>query len=194
MTAINDTAEEMAVWEAARTLADLGELTAQWLEGHIRQQPRTAGPVDVDEDEAPGLTAALVACNRAGFVTNRSQAGYIGPSWDGAGHVYQHAAVTGLIKRGTARWLLRIAADTSLVIRLWPMEDETSGDVEYLPLTFFNGEPVTQFGPFGMDCVEEIYQGCDGAFDDLADTWVVTVYDPEPGRNDLWAALLNAAR
>ena len=28
-------------WEAARTLADLGELTAQWLEGAIARSPLT---------------------------------------------------------------------------------------------------------------------------------------------------------
>jgi hypothetical protein len=40
-----------------------------------------------------------------------------------------------------------------------------------------------------------LYGGCgDGAVDALLDAWQVMVYDPQPGRNDLWLALRAAAK
>ena len=54
---------DAALWMEARTLADLGELMAQWLEGRIRYQPGYGGPPD---PETTDLIADLAALNRAG--------------------------------------------------------------------------------------------------------------------------------
>ncbi|MBL7261367.1 DUF6919 domain-containing protein [Paractinoplanes lichenicola] len=59
--------EDRPLWRAAESLDEVAALTARWLSGGIRSQPGYGGTVDVDEDDAQGLTAALIACNRAGF-------------------------------------------------------------------------------------------------------------------------------
>jgi hypothetical protein len=59
-------------WHAGRTIADLGELTAQWLEGSIASGPWYGGR---PEDETTPLIPVLAAVNRAGFVTDFSQPG-----------------------------------------------------------------------------------------------------------------------
>jgi hypothetical protein len=67
---VND--EEVALWKSARTLADLGELTARALEGHLPGSPWHLGP---PQEETTSLTPVLVRMNRAGFVTENSQPG-----------------------------------------------------------------------------------------------------------------------
>ena len=51
-----DTGEsDLAAWRSARTLADLGELTARWLEGTVASVPGYCGPPDRgDEGAGPG--------------------------------------------------------------------------------------------------------------------------------------------
>jgi hypothetical protein len=98
------TPDDRPRWAAARTLADLGELTAQWLEGRIDSQPGYYGRVDVDEDKVPGLTETLILLNRAGFLTNGSQAGFDGKGFDNA-RWQQLAAVTGFASKETYGWL-----------------------------------------------------------------------------------------
>lgn len=59
-------------WRSALTLADLGDLTAQWLEGTIsclRYNVEGGGP----DPETEALIPTLAALNRAGFVTDHSQ-------------------------------------------------------------------------------------------------------------------------
>ena len=41
------------LWAAARTLADLGELTARWLEGRIASQPGYAANYGPDQRRSP---------------------------------------------------------------------------------------------------------------------------------------------
>lgn len=59
----------MALWRDARTLADLGELTARWLEGTVGSVPGTVPGCGPDEETGP-LVAVLATANRAGFVTS----------------------------------------------------------------------------------------------------------------------------
>jgi len=59
-------------WLSARTLADVGELTALFLEGHLQQTPTHMGSPDT---ETIALIPVLAACNRTGFVTHQSQPG-----------------------------------------------------------------------------------------------------------------------
>jgi hypothetical protein len=78
-----------ARWQRAESVQDLCDLTVRWLRGEIPSQPGYYGPVDVDEDDAPGLTDALMALNRIGFWSRTSQAGAdgegttarTGPNW-----------------------------------------------------------------------------------------------------------------
>lgn len=85
---------DKAVWAEARSLAAVAARTARWLTGELAGQPGYCGPVDVDEDTAPGMTQVLIACKLAGFLTENSQAGSDEPGYDGAGW-RQVAAVDG---------------------------------------------------------------------------------------------------
>jgi hypothetical protein len=49
-----------ARWAATRTMS---ELTAQRLEGRVASQPGYYGTVDVDENNAPGLTSTPATSN-----------------------------------------------------------------------------------------------------------------------------------
>jgi len=55
-------------WSSARTLTDLGELTAQWLEGSLATLAGGAYRGGPDEETGP-LVPVLAALNRAGYVT-----------------------------------------------------------------------------------------------------------------------------
>lgn len=68
-------------WEAAATMADLCELTARWCEGGITYHPN--GHSDGPDEETHLMGAELAALNRAGFLTDNSQAGESYPygSW-----------------------------------------------------------------------------------------------------------------
>jgi hypothetical protein len=57
------TPEDAGCWRAARILADLGELTAQWLEGTIASIPTVIPGCGPDEKTAD-LIPVLAACNR----------------------------------------------------------------------------------------------------------------------------------
>lgn len=172
-------------WEQARTLDDLGELTALWLEGRIDSQPGYFGRVDVDEDDAPGLTAALVACNRAGYVTESSQAGHAGYVGVGAATFTQLAAVDGFASPETARRMqigLRRYTVVAAPVRRRPGRRTAVTWCEDGPFTFFGGMPA--------EAVEFQFDGCSReALAAVRRAWQVTVVDPEPGRNTLWRDL-----
>lgn len=60
----------LADWRDARSLADLGELMARFLEGAIDEAPTFVGRPDPETDP---LVAVLAQVNRAGYVTTCSQ-------------------------------------------------------------------------------------------------------------------------
>lgn len=189
------------LWAEARTLEDLGRLTAMWLRGEIRSQPGYYGEVDVDEDDAPGLTDALVACNLAGFVTRNSQAGHDGPGSGGqAEHWWtQLAAVDGYADDDTLAWLIaEVMRPGRYEVRAW----KASGwrlpgwgrDEDHVVVTRCEGQAMTGFGRHSRSDVEFEFDGVgDESVAEALAAWQVTVFDPEPGRNDLWDVLREAA-
>jgi hypothetical protein len=187
-------------WAAARTLGDLAELTAQWLEGRIASQPGYYGRVDVDEADAPGLTDTLAALNRAGFLTRNSQAGYDGEGYDGA-HWRLHAAVTGFASEAAVAWLRQAVAGRGcrLVVHdCKPRWCVTRGAGVYVTYRDDGNrlEPVTNFGTqVGEATIARELYGCgDEAVAAVCAAKQVTVYDTGPGRNDrLWSVLRAAA-
>lgn len=189
-------AQDRPRWAAARTLAHLGELTAQWLEGRIASQPGYYGPVDVDEDDAPGLTATLAALNRAGYVTTGSQAGFIGPGYDGA-HWTQLAAVTGFADPATCAWLREAMTGAGYQVLAWPCKDKPwHRPGKGVIVTAREGQRVTTFGTQlgSQTIVGEIYDGVgDEAIEAVCGALQVTIYDPLPGSNELWQVLRAAA-
>ncbi|WBP92201.1 DUF6919 domain-containing protein [Kitasatospora cathayae] len=83
-------------WRAARTAADLGELTAQWLEGSLSYHPAVGrtGP-DTETTGNPQLLAALLLANRSGYITQFSQPGDYDLGADGVWS--QIATVSGFV-------------------------------------------------------------------------------------------------
>ena len=195
-------------WATANNLTDLGELTAQWLEGRIDSQPGYYGPVDVDEDEAPGLTAALIMLNRIRFVTDSSQAGY-NPGGDDCGGDHpcddwqQRAAISGYAEDTTLAWLIDAVEGTRfqlLANERRPNYKPCPGTKGVVVTTRGNSktgdrESYTVFGrPLSARDIDALYDMCsDDARSALKGAWQVVVYDPEWGPNDLWMHLTRFA-
>jgi hypothetical protein len=180
-------AADMARWQAARTVADLAGLTVQWLRGELSCQPSYDRPVDVDEQDAPGLTTALVACNLAGWLTVDSQAGVDDGVWT------QLAAVTGFAHSPLPeRLAAAVAADGRFRVQV-EIDDENKQP--QIPVTWHHGQECTWYGgPNDGRRIEETFPDCaDAAIDDLYWADQVTVWDPLPGRNELWAFLTQVA-
>ena len=172
---------DYAVWAGCATASDVRAATIGWLVGDVQSQPGYCGPVDVDEDEAPGLTDALVALNRAGMLTTDSQAGENTIGYDGA-HWWSYAAVEGLADEETVEWLTTVAGYAGLAVSVDQWTD----------VTFREGAPFTRFG--GPDDLDAFDICQPSAVAELAKCRTVLVYDPVAGRNDrLWPTLLAAS-
>lgn len=168
---------EQRRWAAARTLDDLGELTAQWLEGRVAYQPGYGGPVDVDED--PGLRDTLIRLNRAGLVTECSQGGWVGPG----GYSTQMAAVEGFAAPATVEQLRQTLAGAEYEV----LVNARHG----VPLSHLDGQPYTRFGQrMTRRGIAGRYPGCHrDAIKAVAAADQIVIYDRQIGRNTLWAAL-----
>jgi hypothetical protein len=182
-------------WQSARTLADLGELTAQWLEGRIASVPGYCG---APAEETVPLIPVLARLNRAGFVTDCSQPGQTGDGWE------QRAAVQGYAAQDVAlRIIGAVAADPELVTISCPpsmVPRWRYGYRDAMTVTRARGRHFTGFGVriprrhirdgwigHGM-CSREAVKA-------LCEAWQVTVIDPEWGRPDLlWQVLERAIR
>lgn len=95
-------------WRAARTVADLGEVMALWLEGTVASRPGCAPNCGPDDKT---LAPTLAALNRIRFLTVDSQPGvdamrgFDGQTW------MQRAAVTGFIADEDVLGKLRAVAN-----------------------------------------------------------------------------------
>ena len=184
--------QDRDLWASARTLADLGDLTARWLEGRIASQPGYDGPCDVED---PALVPLLARLNRAGFVTTGSQIGEAGPGYE------QRAAVDGFASAELARRLYNTCWDAGLFPVAYSPERLPRWRYGYrqaVPVTRVNGRDVTRFGVnlprrhlrdgwigYGL-CSRQ-------AVDALCSAWQVTVIDPVWGRaGSLWPVLASA--
>ncbi|WP_233149790.1 hypothetical protein [Kineosporia sp. A_224] len=182
-------------WRDAACLADLGELTARWLEGSVLEQPAYYGPVDVDEDMAPGLTAALITANRTGLVTENSQAGCDEVEDDGSTW-RQLAWVSGWATPGLVQYLASAAEsrDDVEVVAFTRLPDHESAGAarvrteDELVVTWSDGQPFTVDGPRGQGDYHWLYEGLvrPSALAELDAAVQVAVVDPVPGRNTLW--------
>jgi len=184
-------------WKQARTLTELGELTARWLEGDIASQPGympNCGP----DPETTELIPTLAKLNRAGYVTECSQpgmaptVGYDGRLWS------QRAAVSGFADDATAARILTAVEGTELVLiahgtpprrRWWQWRRPVNPAIV---VTSAGYQVSTEFGArMSLGDLE----GCLGdlgqeGFTAVRDALQVTVIDPAWGRNDvLWPVL-----
>jgi uncharacterized protein DUF6919 len=177
--------EDEARWAAARTLADLGELTAKWLEGGLEETPSHGGPPD---PETAPLRNLLAAVNRAGFVTHQSQPG-IPLDEDGSA---QRANVSGYAASGTFARLMAAAAEADLIITAARASiPESFGP--FFAITLDCGEEFTWDGhAVDRATMEYDYEDtCHPAvIEALSQAWQVTLIDLQWGRDDiLWPVL-----
>lgn len=188
---------EQTMWESAANLADIGSLTALWLEGRIEHQAGYCAPVDVDEDDVPGLANLLAACCRAGIVTRQSQAaaaciGYDGNWWE------QRAAVEGFATDDALARLTAIVTAAGLSIQAGKAGRRTS-QRNSVDVTLCAGRAVTGFGVILSEShLADEWTGYGicrpSAVQEIIGSWQVLVYDPEWNRNvRLWPALTRFA-
>lgn len=177
-------ADERPIWAEADSLSDLCDLMDRWLAGDLKSQPAYYGSVDVDEEDAPGLTEACRRLNRVGFLTDNSQAGRVGV------RSVQLAAVDGFATPATVAEMRRRLAGTPYQVEAFdcPGDDGYGSNV---PVTWEDGEPFTRFGGgCPASTIAELWGSVGaGAVQDLIAAKQVVIYDPVIGRNTLWADL-----
>jgi len=179
------------IWSTARTLSDLGNLTAQWLEGDLATLAGGAYRGGPDEETGP-LIPVLAAMNRAGHVTSQSQPGCDGPAFDGR-RWRQRAAVMCLTDTQGLQRLTRTAHDAGLLLAVH--RTCSRGPVRDILATTWGGREHTSFGgrvPKAYMRLE--YRGCHReAVRAAVDAHQVTLVDPVWGRDTLlWPALTEA--
>ncbi|WP_332759298.1 DUF6919 domain-containing protein [Streptomyces sp. MT206] len=130
-------------WKSARTLADLGRRTADWLEGRLASQVGYMPGYGPDEETAE-LVPSLAVLNRRGFMTTCSQPGIAEIGHDGAWWT-QHAAVEGYL---TDRALFQQILDAAEALGHIVVVDDphTGRRDEVVVVTMRDGEPYTAFG------------------------------------------------
>lgn len=189
MTAIQQqTAEEIerAQWAKARTLADLADLTAAWLEGAIGYQPGYyGGPAD----ETKPLIPYLAAMNRAGFLTESSQPATAVRRGD---ELDQCAYVSGFATADAAAKIKQAAFAQGWIViasQLW------NGNTTQVAVT---RDPelgyVTFAGTLPADYIDEYYaEDCPNVLDALRSAWQVAVINPHWGYNHCMFGVLRDA-
>lgn len=181
------------LWQSARTLDDLCELTAMWLEGALKSQPGYADGCGPDPETAD-LIPVLTAANRAGFMTTGSQPGtdLDAEGWE------QRAAAEGFCTRETADRLVaslgRKVNPTCFLVRVQEPARRMSWK-NAITVTECHERRVTRFGvQLSRRFIRDDWEGygiCHGdATDALCAAVQVTIADSQYGRNDrLWPAL-----
>lgn len=131
-------------WNSARTVADLGELMALWLEGEIASRPGYQPRFGPDEETAH-LVPVLAALCRTGYVTTCSQPGLI--ELDVEGRWWEQRAGVQLVvtDRALQRRLVEAVRAAGMIVRV---NDYRRGGVQGPPVvvTMADGEPFTAFG------------------------------------------------
>lgn len=171
--------EDRERWAPCRTIGDLADASADYLEGKVGSQPAYQPSTGVDDETLP-IVPALAAANRAGFYTTSSQPG----TYDG---FEQNAYVCGFAADyDTVSLLDGLAAEAGLHFRVrraqspWDLTNrgrlhwgvESAGNIES-----FYGEVCS-----------------DAAVDALLVAYQVVIEDPEAGRDDrVWPLLTQFA-
>lgn len=183
-------------WKDARSLADLGNAMADWLEGRngVRTWPGYCSRTT--EPETRHLIPTLAAANRAGYVTTGSQPGHVqtgrhrGRGWEER----QRAAVDGYIADGPLLRRITAGARQAGIVAIveYPGVPHRNGMV----VTTDNGEPFTWFGqyyPRGDRLETEWPRTGPHAVAELRRAIHLTLIDPEWARDTvLWPALARA--
>ncbi|MFB6594774.1 DUF6919 domain-containing protein, partial [Streptomyces diastaticus] len=167
------------LWRSARTVLDLGELMARWLEGTIASRPGYQPRFGPDEETAH-LVPTLAALCRAGYVTTCSQPGFAGTGADGLW--WEQRAAVELVVTDAARFhrLVDAAHAAGLTVRI--NDHRRDGGVQEQPVvvTTRDGEPVTAFGGrIGRADMAIQWPGLDrGLYDQVAHGTYVSIVAP----------------
>ncbi|MEU3220116.1 hypothetical protein [Streptomyces sp. NPDC006971] len=131
-------------WSSARTVAELGELMALWLEGEIASRPGYQPRFGPDEETAH-LVPVLAALCRAGYVTTCSQPGLAELGFDGRWWEQRAAVELVVTDPALQRRLVEAARAAGMLVRV---NDYRRGGVQDQPVvvTTADGEPFTAFG------------------------------------------------
>jgi hypothetical protein len=133
-------------WAGARTVADLGELMALWLEGEIGSRPGYAARYGPDPETAE-LVPLLAALCRTGLITTCSQPGLTGFGVDG--QWWQQRAAVELVAtdQQVLEPLILLAHSAGLIVRIHDhRHDEHITQEHPVAATLCGGEVVTRFG------------------------------------------------
>ena len=193
---VDVSAEDRELWRAARTVPELGDLMARWLEKAIDYQPCYYGGPD---DETTLLVPCLAQVNRAGFVTHFSQPGEPwGPAYDGRACA-QRAAVSGFCSKELRDAILQALLHTDLiVIDSPPGTDDIYATQVCVSYGLCDLENLTVCGaPFSAQNIDDDYGAAlhREALLALHQAWQIAVIDPIWGRNDvLWPSLMTAIK
>lgn len=198
MSPIVTEADSERLWASARTLTDVGQLTARWLDGELPGCFVQDAPPDDETADIPG--GILASLNRAGYVTECSQPGHDWtPGWEMT-EWRQRAGVMLLCDQVHAAVLaVALLADVDLIVAVHrPRRFRTRWGC------FRNEVPVTEAcrsDPgetcwFGRPTPRRHWKWMGRLNGNrrmgriLAGAWQVTVVDPVWGRNDrLWDAI-----
>lgn len=174
--------EAIEAWSRAKTLNDLGEITALWIEHRLNFHPCYGDGPDSETDEIAGYLANF---NRLGLVTTHSQpAEAIDDSGSG-----QRACIEGYASEETAKRLAAVTLHTDLLVFIFEPGGTGGYQIQittqnFLPFTWCGG----CCGQEQLFCFEEVC-GLD-AKRALANAWTVVAIDPEWGRKSrLWCEL-----
>lgn len=179
---------DRARWQAARTLTDLGKVTAAWWEGTVRSLPGHR----VNHRPHPALaehTAALATANRAGFLIPGAQAGFVD------GQLRQRAAVLGFATDpALIRRLVDAAEKAGLEIALndW-LDFEYDGPGTGITVTTGDGADNLFGQALGLLDLKAMWPKLPHAVDAVADALQITLADPQFGPSTLLWDTLTAA-
>lgn len=180
-------------WKKAQSVAELGHLMADWLEGRHNAYSPSSLSNEPDEETLP-LVPILAACNRAGFVTTDSQPGDKGiddgVTWE------QRAAVTGWV--ADKRLLDRIRLNARRAGLDIVAHRPDSGWRDGAAVTRVDGKDYTWFGRTEGRRKQVAFEWAEAsgqAMRELRRSTYITIFDPVWGRdNRLWPALQQAVR
>ncbi|MEV6726882.1 hypothetical protein AB0M94_38930 [Streptomyces xanthochromogenes] len=125
-------------WASARTVADVGELMALWLEGWIGSRPGYTARYGPGQ-ETTHLVPVLAAMCRSGWITTQSQPGSAGTGKDGRRWEQRAAVEVAVTDPSLLRRLTRAAHGAGMLVRLADTDQP-------VVVTTRAGEPITAFG------------------------------------------------
>ncbi|MBC9730978.1 DUF6919 domain-containing protein [Streptomyces sp. TRM68367] len=177
-------------WKTARTLTDLGQLTAAWWEGTVRRLPDQRANYR-PHPTLTAHTAVLATANRAGFLIPAAQAGLTDHA------VQQRAAVQGFVSEpALVRRLVDAAekAGLEIVLNDW-LDFEYDGPGTGITVTTGDGRDVVFGQALGLADLKAMWPSLPYAVGAVAPALQITLADPQFGPSILlWDTLAAAPR